>query len=390
MDLSAFFEKIDYEDWEQAKQENPQGMACVSECYINEFPIWEDADIVLVGCGEDAAGLEQEGCNQAPNVIRQAFYRLAAPWKGIKIADLGNITEANDMETLYEKIAIITETILKQHKILILLGGTHDLLYGLFKGYESLEHPIEYVSIDSRLDMLNAEFGITNHSFNNQLFIHQPNYLKHFCNLGTQNYYVTENERVALRDLNFESIRVGDLHDNIHLAEPSLRNANLVGFDLSAVRHADAPGAIHPSPAGLTADQLCRLARFAGMGYHFNCAGIFELNPTLDIHSQTAQLSALTIWYLIEGYYNRKYDQPIADRSNVRQLSVQMQGAIKNIQFYYSEITDRWWMEVPDSQMLENNTGRSVLVPCTLRDYEIATLDSEIPERWWIAHYKLV
>jgi arginase family enzyme len=324
----------------------------------------------------------------APDLIRKFWYALAAPTPAMRIADLGNLTDSETMDEVYDKISYVIEHILRIGKTVLFLGGTNDLVWPIYRAFEQLEMPpIDYVSIDSMLDLRDADLSITNHSFNNQIVRYTPNYLNSFSNLGTQSYFVTESERKALRDLNFDSIRVGDLHTNIRLGEPYLRQAHMVSFDMNVVRHAEAPGVSHPSPAGLTADEICQLARFAGMGYHLQVAAVTEVNPMNDLHDQTAHLAALVLWYVAEGFYHRRQDKPNADRSNVRRYTVELTGAVRDITFYYSEQTDRWWMEVPDIHALDNKGGRKMLVPCPLSDYETA-LQNEIPDRWWQAHFR--
>jgi hypothetical protein len=45
-------------------------------------------------------------------------------------------------------------------------------------------------------------------------------------------------------------------------------------------------------------------------------------------------------------------------------------------------------MEVPYQEDLGKLDGRSLLIPCSPRDYEIARND-DIPPRWWLTFNKL-
>jgi hypothetical protein len=44
-----------------------------------------------------------------------------------------------------------------------------------------------------------------------------------------------------------------------------VRYSDVVAVDISAVRQGDAPANANPSPHGLYGEQLCQVARFAGM-----------------------------------------------------------------------------------------------------------------------------
>jgi hypothetical protein len=228
---------------------------------------------------------------------------------------------------------------------------------------------------------------MTNRSFNHKILTHAPNYLYHFTLLGAQNHYVTQEERQAFQRLHLEMLRVGELHRNIRRSEPYLRTANLIAFDVSVVRAADAPGAAQPSPAGITAEEACQIARFAGMGFQANVFCITEFIPDYDYRGITAELCAMLVWYFIEGYYHRTEDIPNSDRTNLIKYRAVLSGPVPEIVFYRHEHTNRWWMEVPSPQFILNQRGRQKLVACSADDYETALRD-EIPERWWIIHYK--
>ena len=95
----------------------------------------------------------------------------------------------------------------------------------------------------------------------------------------------------------------------------------------------------------------------------------------------------MLVWYLIEGFLSRRIDEP-EDLSRLIKYSVSLQGGIQNLVFYKNPLSERWWMEVPYSEGMGRREGRTELVPCSESDYELARQD-EIPEKWWLAHYKL-
>ena len=94
------------------------------------------------------------------------------------------------------------------------------------------------------------------------------------------------------------------------------------------------------------------------------------------------------VWYFIEGFYNKRNDFPLKNRSNLRRYTVQLHGSVDFINFYKHPTTGRWWMEVPYPESLGKKRNRkTVLVACSERDYEEAKAD-EIPERWWMVFNK--
>jgi len=352
-----------------------------------EFPDWRKCDVVIVGCPEDRGAREMSGSAMAPDQIRRHLYRMTSPRTGLKIADLGNVISTDKPFQYHDRLAEVVETIVKTGKLLILLGGSQDIVYGQYKGYEKLTDSLEYVVIDSELDVEDSDFGINNHSYNHKIFLHSPNYLQNFTNLGYQSYFVSLADKKRLKNLYFEGVRLGQLREDLKESEPYLRNANMVSFDMSSVRSSDAPGTSHPSPAGFTSEEIVQLARYAAMSNRVSSVSICEVQPMKDFNGQTSMLSGILIWYLIEGYYNRRVDEP----DNLEQLtkySVSIHGGAYVIVFYRNPVSERWWMEVPYSDAIGKEDGRTELIPCSKKDYEMARLD-EIPEKWWLTHYKL-
>lgn len=387
MDITLLFRPIEEEVLNKRYTLDNYRLSDFATCYIEQFPDWREADIVIIGCQEDRGSKELSGAGLAPDQIRRQLYHLTVPKRNLKIADLGNVVKTDMQVQYYDRLAEVVNTIVKAGKLLIILGGSQDIAYGQYKGYHGVTSSVEYVHIDSELDVEDSDFGIHNHSFNHKIFLHAPNFLGNYTNLGYQSYFVPLSDQKRLKNLYFQGLRLGKLRENLREAEPYLRNANMVSFDMGAVRAADAPGNSHPSPAGFTTEEICQLARYTGMSNRISSVSICEVQPMKDFNGQTSMLSALVIWYLIEGYYSRKVDEPV-DLNRFTKYSVNLQGGIHEIVFYKNPMTERWWMEVPYADHIGKPEPKVELVPCSESDYEMARND-EIPEKWWLAHHKL-
>ena len=387
MDISYFFSPLSTDIVPKKFTLDNDNLSDVTNFHITTFPNWQIADIVVMGCDEDKGARNLSGAALSTKLIRQRLYGLAIPKRGLKMADLGNLIKKNNVREYYDGIALALGELLKAGKIVILIGGTQDITYGQYMAYGELKRNVEYVHIDSRLDVFDSDFGINNESFNHKIFIHSPNYLFNFSNLGYQSYFVPESERERLRNLHFQGLRLGKLRDDLREAEPVLRNADLVSVDMSCVRSADAPGSAYPSPAGFTTEEICQLMRYTGMSNRVSSLSISEVLPLKDFNDQTATLAAIMLWYFIEGIQNRRVDEP-KNLSALTKYRTSLQGGTHEIVFYKNERSERWWMEVPYPDALTKDTGRTILVPCSESDYRMATKD-EVPEKWWLTHYRL-
>ena len=196
-----------------------------------------------------------------------------------------------------------------------LLGGSQDLTYAAYKGYEQLNRIMNITSIDSRFDLENND-EITSRTWLQNIIMQNPNYLFFNSNLGYQTYFVGQDYIQLMDDLKFDAYRLGELQKDMTRAESLIRNADLLSVDIGAVRQSDAPGNRYPSPHGFYGEEFCLMMRYAGMSDKTDCLGLFEVNPKFDNHGQTAHMTAQGLWYFIEGFYNRKHDNPLLNPEN--------------------------------------------------------------------------
>src|SRR5690606_41527251 len=116
-------------------------------------------------------------------------------------------------------------------------------------------------------------------------------------------------DALPIYKLFFNAVRVGMIAGKLDQAEPVIRAADMVSFDIGAIRASEAPGNANAVPNGLFGDEACQLARYAGMSDKRSSIGFYEFNPTFDPMDQTAMLVSQVIWCFIAGYYNRKKDR---------------------------------------------------------------------------------
>ena len=386
MELSHYFEPVDTTVVGYRSEEFRPMLGDSIEAYTPEtaFPDWQQARIVLLGVREDRASVDGRGCAAAPDHIRHYLYRLAKPHADLHIADLGNIVAGAEVRDTYFAVIEALQQVLDRDCTVVLLGGSDDLVFPIYKAYEVLGRVINICSIDSRFNLEGGD-NINSNNYLQHIILQQPNYLFDYINLGYQTYFVGSEMVQLMDELKFSTLRLGEMQGNLERAEPMVRYSDVVAVDVSAVRQSDAPAAADPSPHGLYGEQLCQLARYAGMSDKTTCFGLFEAVPTRDRDGQTAHMLAHAAWFFIEGFCYRQNDFPSRDKQSYKRFAVQMNDNGMEIAFYKSLKSDRWWMEVPcnDSERRERYQ-RHTLIPCSYHDYQRA-MENEIPELWW--HY---
>jgi formiminoglutamase len=360
--------------------------------FLNSIELLSDQDlstfnIAIIGVGEERNSTNK-GCSLAPNNVRKYLYRLIGFNTSTKIIDLGNLKIGATIEDTYFALSSILEDLLKQNVLPIIIGGSQDLTYANFLAYQNLEQTVNLVSIDSKLNFGEAEEDMSSDNFLTKIILHQPNFLFNYSNIGNQSYFIDKEHLDLMSKLYFDSYRLGEVQKNIEEVEPIVRNADILSFDISAIRQSEAPANKNASPNGFYGEQACQITRYAGMSDKLTSIGFYEINPESDNNGQTAHSVAQMIWYFIDGYNHRKNDFPVGTRKTYLKYMVNIQEGKNEVVFYKSDKSERWWMDVPYPAHKKIKYERHLLIPCSYNDYKIAC-NNEVPNRWWQTFQKL-
>lgn len=389
-DIAHFFSPLDMDSIADAASLKPTQFANLFAVYAgnNDFPDLENTDIAIFGVCEERNAVNNRGCRLAPDVVRAFLYKLYGTGFTAKVADLGNINEGNTSDDTYFAVRATVDHLVRKNVIPVIIGGSQDLAYAQFLGYKDLEQTINIVSIDSTFDLGNPDEELNNTSYLGKIILHQPNYLFNYSNIGFQSYLVDQSSLAMMTKLYFDFYRLGQVRDKIEDAEPVIRWADMMSFDITSIKHSDAPANPNASPNGFYAEEACQMMRYAGMNDRLTSLGIYEINPDHDINGKTASLAAQMIWCFFDGFYNRKNDYPSRTSPDYTRFHVIMESEKHEINFYKSKKSDRWWMEIPYPPVKGARFERHTLIPCSYKDYQMA-VEGEIPDRWWQTYQKL-
>ncbi len=388
LEIADFLDPLDPQRFDQ-NQNNKSLMGSLIRKYTDQthFPSLEGCDIAIIGVGEDRGSVHNDGCGRAPDIIREKLYALKAARYPNRIVDIGNLKLGVTLQDTYSAVTSILVELLKSGILPVILGGSQDLTFAQYVAYQKLEETVNIVAVDASFDLGTTEEPINANSYLGKIVLHEPNFLFNFSNIGYQTYFVGFEQIELMERLFFDAYRLGYVRQDLEEVEPIVRNADILSFDITAIRQSDAPGNCNASPNGFYGEEACRITRYAGMSDKLTSFGIYEVNPLFDNHDQTSHLAAQMIWYMIEGYYNRKQDVPLKNKSGFIKYRVPLKQDDQEIVFYKSNKSERWWMEVPYSTN-KVRYQRHHLIPCSYKDYETA-LREEMPDRWWQAFQKI-
>jgi len=342
----------------------------------NGVPDLENVQVAIIGVLEGRNAVDNVGTGKNIEDIRKYLYQMFPGNWHANIVDLGNVPQGNEpTDTLFLTQSIISELV-KKNITPIIIGGSQDITYANYRAYDNLDQTVNIVAIDNKFDLGELGDTVNAQNFLHKIIMEKPNNMFNYSNIGFQTFYNSQEEIDLVEKLYFDTYRLGEVSNDVTMVEPILRDADIVSIDMSAVRKSDAPANNNAAPNGFYGEQICAISRYAGISRKISSFGIYEYNARFDERGQTAHLIAQMIWYFIEGYNLRIDEYPFESKNKYKKYIVLFEN--ENINFYKSDKSERWWMEV---SFLNNKLTTTTLVPCTYQDY--LTANKQIyPERW--------
>ncbi len=384
MDLTLFFSPIDESVY--ASISSPSSFLKNIKIYGEKMPEYKGANLAIIGLNETRGAGHHAGKSNGPDEIRRKLYQLKKGTGSYRIVDLGNLNPGIDLDESFVRLSEVCRMLLEDNVLPVILGGSHDLDYGQYTSYEGFEKLVSLLNIDAFLDLEDKQGALPDRRHIHKILLHEPNYLLSYTHLAYQSYLIDPSSISVLEKLYFEAFRIGQMRTNLAEMEPAIRQADLMSFDIAAIRSADAPGSDRAQPFGLSGEDACQICWYAGMNEKLSSVGFYGYSPDLDdVHKKTASVIATMAWYFIEGFYHRKHEQDF--RSNdFTKYTVSMPVEPETLTFYKSKFTERWWMEVPMPS--KSTYSRNSIVPCSYSDYQAAT-KGDVPDRYITALSKL-
>lgn len=325
--------------------------------------------------------------NPTKNSFRPAFYSL---YKGDnwsrQIYDLGTVMPGEKIEDTYFALSQIVAELVKKEVIPIIIGGGQDLTLACYKGFESLERMINICALDSEFDIGDPNENVSAKGYVSHLLMQRPCYLFNYSTIGIQRPFIKKNDLELFEKLYFDICRLGEFNANFKIAEPHLRNADVLSIDFGAIKSSETDARYYKNPNGFYAEHVCQLSKYAGISDKMSCFGIFDVDPNQN--EIAANLIAQMIWYFMDGVSQRVGDFPIGSKKAYTKFFVHTEEASDELVFYKSNKSERWWLEVKYTSAENNLYERHCMVPCDKLDYENA-LSNVIPDLWWKTLQKL-
>jgi formiminoglutamase len=275
--------------------------------------------IAFLGYCSDA-GIQRNfgraGAEAAPAAIRLACSNFPLVAKHIKMVDAGDVVEEHSnleaaQDLLAEKIAVVV----KNGYLPIVLGGSQDANYGIFKGLTPLtKKNSEYglINFDAHFDLREpGESGGTSGTWALQIAqaCRQLNMPFHYLVLGIQQYSNTKRLFETATDMGIpyflaEQFTHDQLTDMLQKINGTIDNSDCLqlSIDLDVFASAFAPGVSASSYNGLAPNAMFkRLLRHIVLSGKVAAINVSEVNPAYDVDNRTARLAAAFIFDMVQA-----------------------------------------------------------------------------------------
>lgn len=303
--------------------------------------------------------------------IRKKFYQLSNHFGALKIADLGNLRKAN----LDFSIGALSE--IRAIGILpILIGDNIHFAQALYRALKMNYTNINLVCVDENVP-LEPEKPEATKAYLNPIAMGSDSKLFQLGLIGFQKHFTPERILQFVESQNYDIMRLGEARAKLSEAEPIIRNADLMGFNVRVIRSADFTAVEKPSPTGFAAEEVCKLAHYAGMSDKLKGFYLLGYHAGKDVLAQSAFVMAEILWYFLEGFYHRKGDYPVST-DGLTEYIVELKRYDYQLTFWKSKLSGRWWIQVPVK--VKKRDHRHRLIPCSFQDYKMASQD-ELPDR---------
>ena len=258
----------------------------------------------------------------------------------------------------------------------VLLGGDQRLLRGQYLAFAELNRQISLLQVDRTPALSPTPEG--DRTLDNAAHT-KGRHRYHLTHLGHQQHLTDPAVLDFCEGQAYETISLGPARANLAALEPLLRDADLMGLDVAAINHHEAPARAGFYPSGFTLQEASQLAYYAGNSDKLSSFGLYGLDPTAapEATELTAAAYAQLVWYFLQGLHRRQGDFP-ASNKGMTEYVVAI-DAYDRLTFWRSPRSNRWWVQAPVIE--QGGEERHRLVPCTYEDYLLASGQQVLPER---------
>lgn len=355
----------------------------LSKASVTENLTIDNNTLVIFGVAE-SRNSNNPGAKNAPEGIRKFLYALSGASIKKNLIDLGNLKQTASPADTYMAVRDVIAFLTGKGATVIVLGGTQEITWPIYQAVLENQRQVNLSIIDHSIDLGNNDGDFSSTCFADKLIAESSDKLFNLNFIGYQGYLVNSQHIKLLQSKNHEYYRLGYVRSSMAEVEPTLRDSDILSFDMGCIKQSDSPGSIYPSPNGFYSEEICQLSRYAGLSPRVKVFGVFELSTITDLNHQSCHLAAQIIWHFVDAFNQKKTSFNITPSAEgIKRYYIN--SPIPNIDliFMHNTLNDTWWIEIPESEK-----HAAHILACSYNDYKRAS-SGDVPDRWLQALKKL-
>lgn len=128
-----------------------------------DFPVLDNVSLAIITVNENR-GANKSNNDFAFEDFRKQFYSLYPGNWNVSIVDLGTIEAGASIEDTYFVVKKLVEELIKKRITPIIIGGSQDLTYAMYRAYDNLDQMVNLVAVDNQFDFA-KENSLMSNSF---------------------------------------------------------------------------------------------------------------------------------------------------------------------------------------------------------------------------------
>jgi len=273
-----------------------------------EFTAYDKAEIVVIPVPYDGTSTWIKGADKGPQAILEAsanmeLYDIETDsevyTKGI--ATLAPVTEASSPEAMSQSVEQVVDSVLKDKKFPVLLGGEHSVSIGAFRAFAKHYEKFSVLQLDAHSDMRNEYEGSTH---NHACVMARAKEVATVAQVGIRSSAIEEKENI-LPDRIFYA---HDLHDAkegsnwMYMVSQKLHDNVYLTIDLDVFDPAIMPSTGTPEPDGLYYREVLNFLKLINERHNIIGVDIVELCPN-EVNKAPDFLASKLIYQILSMKY---------------------------------------------------------------------------------------
>ncbi|WP_302303819.1 agmatinase [Culturomica massiliensis] len=274
----------------------------------NEFTSYKDAKIVVLPVPYDGTSTWLKGADKGPDAILEAsanmeLYDIETDSEVYTqgIATLEPVTESSSPEAMSDAVEMQVDTLLKDKKFPVLLGGEHSVSIGSIRAFAKHYEDFSVLQLDAHSDMRDSYEG-SDH--NHACIMARAKEMASVAQVGIRSSCIEEKHNID-PDRIFYAHEIKESSNWMYDVSEKLSDNVYVTIDLDVFDPAYMPSTGTPEPDGLTYREVMNFLKLINERHNIIGLDVVELCPN-ETNKAPDFLASKLIYQILSMKFNNR------------------------------------------------------------------------------------